>query len=657
MTTRSLPKTFPTLNAKSYFSRKISRARLLSDIAQAQNYLWANMYRVYSMNGYAGFGNTFKLRADDLPTIELAPDSSSYLKCVGEFAVPPNWAASNTLILQGRSVIANCVAPSEGRVYALITDLSGNLISYEYVSYTTIGNNDWTFYVELPKDKTVVVRICLWNDLTTSGLPALTWGEHTLNCISGRYHLGTAAEIGGDAVTAVWKPLAHAAAIDGPYSSAMLVNLVNDTNHLFSHRPPEVIQAWMGQTWVDDSTFTEVGRYTVWCPSRVLTLGGRILSYQTHSGAGNEFRVLVDGVVVQTVTALSLGEQTTTLSAITVTDNAYHTITIEAKSTAAAADWGTIIEGVYFWEEAPTLALPAGTAVPSDYEPVDEDLLEADKANVAELNGSVRAGLKALMENNTWLAYNRLRYLVADWRHRTYKRIDTEGLGFTGTSAECGWDWTRGPNSEPHQLGAPKNITVRGDNTTADATGVTSHTDKDGRGNYPNGYSTAGGVSLTSWPVTQGYKTHGLRLGRYYTDPGTGVDAIALDATARIKWLTQARRVMPACLYEYDTGTDGPKVEEEAFKDRGFLHWDSSVGAVHLIISSATRKDTEKAWYGPSIALHVDIGSAFDIVGRCPYNPAVGVAVNILEGALNEIEVCGNLIWDEPLRQDQLDAL
>ena len=72
--------------------------------------------------------------------------------------------------------------------------------------------------------------------------------------------------------------------------------------------------------------------------------------------------------------------------------------------------------------------------------------------------------MKHLFANLLWLAKHRLRHLVADWRHRTLKRITGED-GMTASFPGSFWDWTPpGLGPTPNLPGrAPKNITVRGD--------------------------------------------------------------------------------------------------------------------------------------------------------------------------------------------------
>lgn len=669
---RVIPAALPALRERNAYSRQLARGQLMRDISRAQNYIWARAYRVYANSAYEGNGSArlspghsfLYVGPDDFTHLadEPTPDGQyPFMTCMASFACPPNWGPSNLLKVQGRSTLANTEG-DPGIVYVGVYELDGTALNiWAFDDYTADGANEWAVNINVPRDRTTQVRVFLAGDFPN----AESLATHELIFISARYNLPTAADIGGDTPIIGWKALYSdtAGAVDDPFSSAVLVNLIRDTNSLLSMRPPEICQSYIGRNYVSDAggSYEEVGRYKVYIPPLVTDLAGRLVIYCTHGGTGNAVRVLVNGVEVAEYVDLPTGETDQTVSGFVVTPGAEAIITVEAATTAAGADWGTMVLGVAFWEEAVDLALPGGMSVPASYQPLDEQFLTVDKAIVAELNGTAVAGLRKLLENNTWLARHRLRWLVGDWRHRALKRIDTEALdgGAVSTNPYIGWDWTRGPMNVEHRLYHPKNITIIGNDTTLDEGGFEATDDKDGIGAFPFGYSTDGGTVLSSWPISQEYRRHGRRVGRYRTDAGTDTQAISIQDDARIRWLARGRRLEPAIPLAFDGGTQGPKVEDVSFIDQGYF----AIGELVLrvisggrLLASGRAADSEARWYGPGIATHDSVGESFNVVGRCPLR--VGAeTTNVLEGMLFEMELQSSLIMDDPLPQSTLDAL
>lgn len=666
MTTRTVPKSFPLLRERDYFTYRIARAPLIKNLAHAQNYLWAKAYRLYSTMAYEGNGNR---HAVGEATTDAAPDGTQAV-CVASFLCPPNWGASQRVKVQGRGVMSFGAGTFTASIWVGVYELDGTSASV-YVkpaNVTVAGTADWVVTVAVPGDRDVQIRVFILFQ-QTSGASVSPNNRYELKCISARYETGNATELGGDAPFINWKALSHdAAGNDLALSSGLLVDLVRDINGLYASRPPELCQSWLGDAWANTNVFTEVGRYTVWIPPKVTSVAGYLQCFCTHGGAGNEVRILLNGVVVQTFAALLAGNSEQIVTAFAVTPGAEAVITVEARSTAAGANWGTIVHGVWMYEEGVTLGLPVGTAVPASYQPLDEDELLADKPIVADLSGAVRAGIRKLLENNTWLARHRLRWLVGDWRHRVYKRVDSITMGFTGTEADPQWDWTPGPLS-PHNTGRPRNITIRGDNATADGGGGVGGNGTDGIGGWPYGYSIAGADFVAGayqhnfWPSSNDYYRHGRRVGRWRTNAGTGTAAIRSELGARARMLARGRRVRPTLHQTNWTDTRGPVAIEQYFLKQGrFALINVGSEALQIFVTGLNdglASDLLPLWYGPRGQLYSNLGDVFDCVGRLlpPVLPSWIVGNDRLEGEMFEMELLSACIMDEPLNSTQLAAL
>lgn len=676
---RTIPDSFPLIAARDFFSHRVARASLIRKLALAQNYLWAKTCRIYASSAYEGWGTMryegFPYTAPELnltvPLINFTGQS------VASFIVPPNSGAGQKLQIKGRSVISTTSGGATGYVVAEMLELDGtSLGQYASVNYAVNGSNDWSMVIYPPQDRFIQVRIYSAHQFLNPG------DFHGVSCLSARYLALTTAElgVGGSSVSSggmsdTWNPIAYAAlAADDALSSALLTKLVEDTNHLWNYRAPEICQSWLHLPGVGTSTWTEIGRYTVYIPSRVTTISGKLYVYCTHSGSNTGVRVLINGSVAGTSSA-STGDSEISFSSLAVTDKAESVITIEARSDAGGSggDWGTNVWGVSFWEDGIDLALPSGNTVPSDYQPLDDDLLDADEAIVAEDLGTVRAGIKTLIENNIWLARHRMRWLIGDWRHRTLKRINSVTGSLTSPTVYTPWDWTPGGDNST-ALPAPKNITLAFG--LLDASNSSPPSGQDGLAGWQFGYAISGNDGFVTggtsiWPL-QGdftrWKRGGNRLGRYFVETGTSTSSISSVSTARYRWMARGRRLTTAVPNQNFNGVGpslslqmSPNSTEGFFKNQGSFALQAGTPLVLQVTSSdrTVSQDTVPRWYGPVFGLHADLGSGFDILGSCPhvagaYNSPSG---ELDEGAVFEMELQSCLIMDEPLTQDDINAL
>lgn len=653
---RTIPKAMPTLRAENYFTRRSARAELVLRLAQAQNYLWAHGERIYGNGAYEGNGNKLEYGVND-PAQEQMPNGAQGL-CLLSFFCPPNWGASQRLKVQGRTAqVAGDAGSPNTTIVAALYELDGTLItgSVQSTSFDkpiTVTAN-WVLNLSHPGNRPVQCRVWMGFTGTHAGDSATT------SFVSARFQTGNTAEIGGDDVQATWQPTAHFFDVDMPLSSALLVRLVENTNVLYALRPPELCQSWLGNNYANTATFAEVGRYVCWVGPRVSQLKGKLNVYCTHGGVGNEVQVLVDGVVVQTFTALPAGESNLDVNAFAPTSSgAENTLTIEARSTAAGADWGTIVHGVYFWEESVDLALPAGTAVPAAYQPLDEEALKPDDRIVAKLNGTRRAGVYYLLQNDTWLARHRLRWLVGDWRHRALKRAREESAGKVQQSV----DWTRGAEERTDQLYHPKNITVRGDNVTADGTGSAAHDAQDGFGKWQYGLADVenSGGNIDVFPTAQIYRRHGRRLWKTWLVKPTGMSSHLDGPHARMQMWFRGRRLRPDYMKLSFNSPGGPAEFESFYVGRGWLE-SNYVGSIYrqdvLAISIKDPEDISPRWLGPQSQLTgLTAGGAFDVRGRIDAKP-YQLKTQHPEGLFFELELQTFFCGDEPLGQIDLNLL
>lgn len=709
MATRTIPPLFPLVHEAELFTRKIVKGSVLQRIAKAQNWIWAKFGKVYANHGYEGHGYaqqhilSSRVTPPTSPTVtpkgmdpDLVdpPDGGFKALPLCSFIVPPNWGASRRLLVKGRSNLLKANASQGEIIVALYTLDEVPIGVYKSNRQTAAGDEDWSLELAVPQDKFYQCKVFQrFYDGATTDENNVSDGFLTYY-VSARYDVGNATEIGGDAVTAEWSPTSESVlGYDESFNAAILQRILRNTMHIYATRPPELCQSWLANPYNNTSSYVEVGRYKVWLPHMVTEVTGKLLVHCTHGGAGNNVRVMLDGVAVFTSGTLSAGETEVDVTAFAIGDAAEHTITIEAKSTAASADWGTSVYGVSFWESGLTMALGSVPAVPAAFVPVDESSLEGDDAIVWQDNlQAQKSGLYYMIRNDRWLARNRLRHLIGDWRHRVYKRLI---LHPDTTIVEKAGDWTRGYEQLDYQLGRPKNITVRGDDAAFD--------DFDGYSLFPNGTVTSftgddganiataapnptlpapfPGVGLYyGWPHDYEVTQPGRRLAKHYVATPASTSPLAEEVTAQWLLLTRHRRLRPFLLAS-DINGSGPRDEEppgivplppatKGYHNAGYLQPDydgSNTNPIH-IHGRGTIPDFEKHWGAPLAGYHSTGSLALAIVGRLEGHATTlfdSVSTQGLhygtktrdEGELFEIELNSVYFADTPLNQEVLDGL
>jgi len=648
MTIRTLPTSFPVFRLADFNSYKTNRATKVRYLAAACNWLWANMVRYYGFTGYEGHGNKLTYGVTD-PSVnlltDLPPDGSVTAKLLASFIVPPNWGPNGVLEMTGRSFLVQSSGTMVGKLVVAVYDLQDNYTGLVKAwTYAAGGNNDWKQEISIPQDK--VYQLKVWID------PTLVSGTDSDALLSfcARYGEGSAANLlSGDTVPTTFQPVCFDY-VDGtnwtnpPMTTALLRTLAKNLLHLYAYRPPQIIGGYFGDTHNNTNVFVEVGRYKVTLGPQCDTIRGRFDTFCTHGGAGNEVRVLVGGVVKETFAALAAGKSTQTWASIAgLTPGAEVIITVEAKSTAESGNWGTIVDGVFAWEYSQTITMPSGTATPANFVPIDEAGLGANKEVTRET-------MRELAANILWLAMNRTKTLVQDWRHRTYKRV---GLDLTFADEYMPGDWTRGSGAN-YYLGQMKNITVMAQTTVADSHGNTDPNDRDGRGYFPYGNALVGWTTMTTWPAPAdlAQETHGKRVGIVHYSPPA---LLAVPSGAQVKGWCRGKRCRPYNMAAFDQGTQGPLIEEEGFVNNGNLRLYSGSTMIGQwpIRGNANREDHESVWYGPE---YVDASywGTLNLRGNLTSSRAI---TNNLEGDLFEVELNGMCFVDVPYNQSMLNAL
>lgn len=639
-----IPSFFPNLAASEVNTRRLIKSSLIRRIAEAQNFLWSHG-RVYAANGYEGNGyrlwNSYE--ANDGRELELQEDGSTLAMCVCTFLVPRNWNKRNVV-----KVSYEIVTPDESFVGVILRleDKTGTLITS--VSEVIAGDGSASFpssqEIEVSGTGEYQVRVLF----TYAGPPpAPLAGPPPYGTTSAVFNHVSARWLEDDTVDDEWFQFdaAWAFSNDYPVASVLLNKLVRNTIHLWARRTPEICQASIGQNYCNTSTFTQVARYVAFVSHRCNTLAGQLVVNCTHSGAGNEIRLKMDGSVIQTFTALSAGHQVLVLSAFSgVTGNAEHIFTVEAKSTAAGADWGTVLLGVQIWENDTDIISP-----PADYTPLDFLALEGDDAITAQTVNAFgqSAGLRKLFSNDRWLAHNRLKVLVGDWLHKTLKN----GVEFAADTVDRRVAWTY---SEIYG-DRPRNITVGPwTNPIQEAQDGMATWDAllMGLADTSGGYSPA---SPYTYPNELQYTNYGQRLGLYSVFKVFS----GAESAPRVVIKTRVRRVRPYFMTIDGTGT-GPASADEFYVSKGFLQVDLAAGATRLEIHTPPKaEDWLPQWILEGAADHETGPYDLQLAGRLrsQYEASEGDATNRPEGMLFEMELCSCYIVDAELTEADLKEL
>lgn len=664
MPTRYLPASFPLVRRQEASAGLILRSSLLRRMAQSQHWLWANLRRIYAFHGYEGFGPFMQ----NIPTTnggpetmntEVLPDNST-ARPVTSFFVPRNWCGGTRVKINVRTTLTRTTADTTCKVIAQLLTLDDKPTGIWTTVSPGVGAVDNVLRLRVPQNDEYQIRVYLQLTNGDQTLDTLYANSVYVSNVSARYDLPDEQDLGGQAYDnqRYQKHYDIPTTLSVPVASALLKRIIDNTLNLYYSRGPELCQSSLLQPWNNTTSFVEVGRYVVQHVHGVDEWDGRMLVYVTGvGGAGCEVRLLVDGAVQQTWTALAAGNNVLTITAFNPGTPSgvgqERTITVEAKH-AASTDWGTMVWGVYLWESSADDG-SMGT-IPTEYEPVDEAGLEGDDSVEADDNVyTERCGFIAFQRADRWLYKNRLRTLIADYRHFVYKRLAT--FASYSTIYDPRVDWTRG-DATTRQLVAFKNITVNGTSS--------SENDVDGFGDYQYGAGSSVGYSETpfTYPTSMTHARHGRRLGFYYW--GHVNKPLASEDYASWVLRIRGKRARPATMSTDQNGF-GPIPEEPSYENRGYfepVHNGSiptNAGGHNRVNCIGTQDwpDWKARWLTAFRSTHaVATGVVSNTIrGRLPPINSGNPPATRPEGMLFEMEM-NSIYWaDEPLTQEALDAL
>lgn len=672
---QTIPNAWPLVKQVECNNHAILKASLMRRLAQTQNYLWSNLRRVYANHGCEGNpvfmcnlgsgGGTGTLRGGAQGGLTIMPDGAG-ARAICSFLVPPNWCGGSIVAIYGRCVIVRTTVATVGAIYACVVDIATEQIvnaNYASVPITAAGINDWFTLLQVPQDKTY--QIIIYQQFTNGAPTDDTLFNQSMQCqcVSARYSTASTTDLSGDIAPTLYKTHYTPGVGYNADSSAFLRRILDNSQQMFSTRAPELCQSWLAANWNNTNVFVEVGHYTVFTPHPVDTAAGQLyVRCQGAGGAGNEVRVLLNGGVVQTNVALAAGDTVIALAAFAITTNQVNVITVEAKSSVAGANYGTMVLGVSVWE---TNANVGAAAVPAAYKPLNELDLQGDSPIVNDQDGNgYTTGVKQLFENDRWLAKNRLRHLIGDWRHRTQKRLwaDYTSANFFDPRV----DWTQGDQVSGQPF-AYKNMTINselyssagGPNTATDAIGNFSNGQGTSTGTPPNAIGTVPGSII--YPPTQTFTRNGNRLGLYWFAIPAGCTTHISNGQSSFVVRTRAHRLLPQTP-SLDAGSAGPLSLEALYKGTGWFEIGHNLGTVAI---SGTNKvipivgqagdDTMRQWQAEIVTMHASTGLnpiPLAMAGVLAFPPQAFGAPNLFE-----IEMCSIFIADAPLSQNALDLL
>jgi hypothetical protein len=224
------------------------------------------------------------------------------------------------------------------------------------------------------------------------------------------------AKIGGSNPSFVALKQNVVAGADKPGDAYVYQRLMENQWSVLAETSSVFYSRWFGLPWNNNNATTKrIGWYYVSIPpseSQTMRIWLRVRSMVGQATVN----LLLNGAIVNT----QLVNPSTTYANI---DFGAYSISADAKvevTARAGSGTGAVVEvsGVYAWEQARTLTLPAGDAVPATYRGNDTDRMFGGFPALADLDGTDDAGFGAIHEDAIYLKKTRARMLICDWRHR-----------------------------------------------------------------------------------------------------------------------------------------------------------------------------------------------------------------------------------------------
>lgn len=640
MTLRTLPSAFPLVHPHEVLGGRIISASIMRRLAQAQNYLWANLRNVRG-HGAAGGGShvianwrreewrrgavRLTETLSDLPLV--APGQPVLAQRLARFRVPANWCSGNRLRVRV-SGVSNSL---KSMVCARLFD-GGSPVGPTVTQFFDDSGALKEIDLELNVPQGRELDCVLWASASHYAIDDARYAETaTLVAYSARY-VNKSTDANGY-VPQEWHDKRDLQ--DGIFHAAAPVfyrGILDNTLWHWTRRNPEVAHAWLAPSHARTTAWGEVGRY--WCSvPRACTARYRLRARGLGSTGTISWRILVGGSPVASGT---FAQNTTidvdgTLS-LAASDDML--VTLEMSCANNVSDWGAQMLGFQLDEESFTSLV----APPESFSPQDELMLAADQRLEVQY-------FRTLQRNDRWLLHHRPRALVCDWMARgAFLLNEVSGEpDYRGHFSLA----PREPEYGFADVGPGlRNMTVLG----------SSGQDVPGTGAFPNGLAaaTTGYVSSPyQHPVTASALVSGRLLGRYVHP--------ASDFRARLS--VRARRRTPHMRNQWqDSGGDGAWASADPDYDGQSevrLSVDASVDAhVAAVRAPVGSTDAQFMWLPVARLMPSTSARSLALNGRIPPLPDTQhLVLSRPEGILFAVEVESMALVDEPLSQAQLNGL
>lgn len=657
---RTLPQSFPLITPNEALAGYAFKASIVRRLAQAQNYLWANMRNVWAGFGYEGNGRVAANRLVDPATSSLVipgqvttPGGRTGMP-VASFIVPKNWA-SGTRLRVTCYITATLSAKGSGFIEVQLFDMNGAPVGTPGLESDNGTNSRLDVLVDVPQSYGQLQAVIYVSD--TFAVNGSVGNQQTeLLSYSVRYINRTGDVFG--VTPEAWQTYQNVGlpgfVAGGPYAGSLFyMKMIHNTLALWSSQNPHICHGQLKDHWQNLNAYKEVGRWVIQVPYGCTA---RFDFAERRVVAANAWRILVDGVSVASgsighTAGTAQSEQNGTFSL--AAGERVVTIEFNAGASASSAQYGAQLLRFKLIEESRPTTTPAPA---SSYVPIDEEELQGDKPiRLTEI-------LHHLQENDRWLYANRRMVFIADYVARTLKAFgfDTNDLKTDARTA-----YTTHPRIDlPYSANRSgwRNITnSRGTlgndeaNTPAPPAIINDGVTPDDVqfGGAGTGYSTGAFTGLWYWPDSGSWVVTGRVL--FFQR----ADSAVLAGTRRRRVLARARRKRPD-VFVSDDEADGrfsPWGRDSSYHNRAYLDIDPN-GGTRVKKYLNTYPDWEPHWYDAGTLDYIGAGGYLKIIGRVPPSgPLPGGIAERPEGMLFETELMGVCILDEPFTQMELNQL